>query len=172
MIYNIHPIFVHFPIALLFAYSLVKIVPFQTWFPRVAWRDIERALLVIGVLGAFAGLATGEGAEHLARPNRALVELHAGFAATATWIYAILLAGECAAIIRTSYMQHIQKYPFVITVLSWIESIVCNKAMGIVLACAGLIAISVTGMLGGAMVYGTTADPLTAGLLNLFGITL
>ena len=84
MTYNIHPLFVHFPIALLFVYSIIKILPLQKWLPNVAWKHIERVLLLVGVLGAFAALSTGEIAEHLTRPNHDLVETHqrAGSGAT------------------------------------------------------------------------------------------
>ena len=58
MTYNIHPLFVHFPIAFLFIYSLIKIVPVKKWLPKVSWKDIERVLLVVGVLGAFAALSS------------------------------------------------------------------------------------------------------------------
>ena len=98
--YNIHPLLVHFPIALLFLYSVIKILPFKRWFPKIAWRDIERVLLLVGVLGAFAALATGDTAEHLVHPNRQLVDAHSTFGAVATWIYGALLVGEFAAVIN------------------------------------------------------------------------
>ena len=84
MMYNIHPLFVHFPIALLLIYSIIKILPLQKWLPAVAWKHIERALLFFGVLGAFAALSTGEIAEQMTRPNNDVVEAHSLFAAIAT----------------------------------------------------------------------------------------
>ncbi len=56
---------VHFPVALLLFYSIIKILPWSKWFPNVSWKHIERALLLAGVLGAFVSLSTGEVAEHL-----------------------------------------------------------------------------------------------------------
>jgi len=35
---------------------------------------------------------------------------------------------------------------------------------------AGALLIAITGLLGGVMVYGTTADPLAAPILNLLGL--
>src|SRR5574343_1787155 len=99
MTYNIHPIFVHVPIAFLVIYSIIKVLPLQRWFPSVAWKHIERALLFFGVLGAFVALSTGEVAEHLSRPNRDLVETHSLFAATATWMYVLLLIGEALSML-------------------------------------------------------------------------
>ena len=173
MNYNLHPIFVHFPIAFLFVYSLVKIIPFRRWFPRVAWRQIERVLLVVGVLGAFAALATGDDAEHsLVHPNHPLIEMHSTFAALATWLYAALLAGEAAAVINSLTAARGKSWAYISATLRWIERIFCNPMFSCVLAILALIAIAVTGLLGGTIVYGTTADPLAAVVLKILGITL
>lgn len=167
--YNIHPIFVHFPIALLFLYSAIKILPLKKWMPSVAWHDIERVLLLGGVLGAFAALATGDTAEHLVHPNRQLVNMHSSFGALSTWIYGVLLAGEIAAIFNKKYGARVGSLG---ALLRMIEQVFCNKAFSVFLALAGLIAISITGMLGGVIAYGTTADPLAPFVLKILGIHL
>lgn len=172
MTYNIHPIFVHFPIALLFLYSIIKILPLQRWAPRVAWRDIERVLLAIGVLGAFAGLATGETAEHLIRPNHQLVEMHALFASASTWIYGALLLGEIAAIINANYFSFGQNLQLIPRLLRFIEHILCHPVFSALLAIVGLIAISITGLLGGVIMYGTAADPIAGVVVKMLGISL
>ena len=171
MTYNIHPIFVHFPIALLFIYSIVKVLPLQRWMPSVSWKAIERFLLFFGVLGAFAALATGETAEHLSRPNHQLVEMHSTFGAIATWVYGILLFGEIVSIINTSYQSLLKVEKFQ-TILLKLENIFYNQTFSKLLAVVGFIAIFVTGLLGGAMVYGTSADPVAGLVVRLLGITL
>lgn len=172
MNYNIHPIFVHFPIALLFLYSIIKILPLQKWLPRIAWRDIERVLLAIGVLGAFAGLATGENAEHLIRPNHQLVNMHATFASAATWIYGALLAGEIFAILNAKNILFSQNLQFIPKLLHFFERVLCHPVFSVVLAVVGLFAISITGLLGGAIIYGTSADPVAHIVLKILGISL
>ena len=172
MTYNIHPIFVHFPIALLFIYSIIKIVPFKKWFPKVGWRDIERALLLIGILGAFAALATGDTAEHLIHPNRQLVEMHSNFGMIATWLYGALLAGEIAAVINAKKYIYGKSWGWISSILQLIETIFCNPVFSGVLAFLGFIAICVTGLLGGVLAYGLTADPLSATVIKLLGISL
>lgn len=169
--YNIHPIIVHFPIALLFVYSILKVLPLKRWFPNGAWKHIKRALLFFGTLGAFAALSTGELAENFTHANRALVEAHSTFATIATWIYGSLLAGEIASIIRSEYGTKINS-SFVLKCLSWIERIFCQHFFSRILAIVGLIAITVTGLLGGVMVYGTTADPLAGIVLKILGIQM
>jgi uncharacterized membrane protein len=171
MTYNIHPILVHFPIAMLFIYSVIKILPFKKWLPAVAWRDIERVLLVVGVMGAYAALATGEAAENSARLNRQLVEVHALFATLATWIYATLLVGEIAAFINTKQYQY-KSLQWISPIVHFLERILCNERFSYIFALLGFIAISVTGMLGGVIAYGLTADPLAPLLLKVLGITL
>jgi hypothetical protein len=53
-----------------------------------------------------------------------------------------------------------------------LERFISNKALGVVLALAALIAVSCTGMLGGVIVYGPSLDPLAPVLLNILGINL
>ncbi len=171
MPYNIHPIFVHFPIALLIVYSFLKIVPFERWFPRVAWRQIERVLLVTGVLGAFVALSTGETAEHLVRPNRQLVQMHSLFADIATWLYGALLAGEMLSLLNPYLVLKFGANTLT-KILIRTEKLIMSRLVSVVLAILGLIAISVTGLLGGALVYGATADPVAPFVLHLLGISI
>jgi uncharacterized membrane protein len=172
MTYNIHPIIVHFPVAMLFVYSIVKILPLKKWFPSVAWRDVERVLLVVGVLGAFAALATGDTAEHLVHPNRQLVDAHSTFAGIATFIYGALLVGGLVAIINAKNYVFGKGWQWLSAILRFVEKVLCNPAFSIVLAIAGFFAISITGMLGGTIAYGLTADPIAPLLLKALGITL
>lgn len=172
MTYNVHPILVHFPIAMLFIYSIIKVLPLKKWLPSVSWRDIERVLLVVGVLGAFAALATGDTAEHLVHPNRALVDAHSTFAGLATFIYGALLVGEIAAVINAKNYVYGKSWQWVSIILRFIETVLCNPVFSVILAIAGFIAISITGMLGGTIAYGLTADPIAPLLLKLLGISL
>jgi len=172
MTYNLHPIFVHFPIALLLVYSVIKVLPFKKWFPKVAWRDLEVLLLFIGVTGAFLGLATGETAEHLVRPNRQLVEMHATFATLSTWLYVVLLLGEVARFVKINNHLNIKSWSLGYSTLDFIEKIFCNKTFSIVIALLALISLSITGLLGGVITYGVTADPFAPLVLSLLGITL
>ena len=79
MQYNIHPIIVHFPIAMLFLYSIIKVLPFKKWFPNVSWKHIEIVLLLVGVVSAFTASSTGEIAEELVRPNEDVLGAHQFF---------------------------------------------------------------------------------------------
>ena len=163
MTYNLHPLFVHFPIALLFIYSIIKILPMQRFLPRVAWKDVERILLVIGVLSAFIALSTGETAEHLVRPDHKLVETHSTFATISTWLYAALLIGEIASFLATKINNPI---------IVFLKKLLTNEWLSKIIAILALASIAITGLLGGKMVYGTSADPLAEMALKILGITL
>ncbi len=163
MTYNLHPLFVHFPIALLFIYSIIKILPMQRFLPRVAWKDVERILLVIGVLSAFIALSTGETAEHLVRPDHKLVETHSTFATISTWLYAALLIGEIASFLATKINN-----PIII----FLKKLLTNEWLSKIISILALASIAITGLLGGIMVYGTSADPLAEMALKILGITL
>lgn len=169
MTYNIHPILVHFPIALLFVYSIIKIIPFEKWLPGVSWKHIERVMLLGGVLGAFAALTTGEIAEHLISPDRQLVETHAFFASLSTWLYGLILVGEILYFLIPFIASKLSIAPL-IAALSFIQKILANHIVSKIMALFGLIAISITGMLGGVMVYGLSADPFAPILLRILGI--
>lgn len=171
MTYNLHPLLVHFPIALLFLYSAIKILPLNRWLPSVAWKHIERALLVVGVLGAFLSLATGETAEHLLRPNRQLVEMHSFFASLSTWLYGALLAGEFLSVVNPMLVPKISFAP-ITKLMVFFEKLLGSTVVSKILAFLGLVAISVTGLLGGVIIYGVSADPIAGIVLKILGISL
>ncbi len=171
MTYNIHPILVHFPVALLFIYSIIKLLPFKKWFPKVSWKHIELALLIPGLIGAFASNMTGEVAENIARPNHKLLETHAFMAMTATWMYGLLLAGELLPWINTNLIPKLKSAP-ILSLFTFIRNILVHPFITGLLALLGLIAISLTGLLGGVMVYGITADPIAGIVLKILGITI
>lgn len=169
MTYNIHPLFVHFPIALLILYSFLKIVPFERWFSGIAWKQVRQVLLVFGVLGAFASLSTGEMAEELVRPDRNIVEMHELFANISTWVYVVLLLSEVMSLLN-AYVVPKFKNQTLISAFLKLERFLSNRSLGILLAVVGLVSISVTGLLGGVMVYGLSADPFAPIVLNILGL--
>ena len=171
MTYNIHPLFVHFPIALLIVYSAIAIIPLRKWIPQFAWRQIGQVVLLIGVLGAMLASTTGEIAEELVRPDHALVEMHALFANASTWIYGILLAGEVLFYLNPA-LQKKGILSFLYPLLTWVEKVITQRGITVLLAILGLVAISVTGLLGGVMVYGVSADPVAPFVMRLLGLSI
>jgi hypothetical protein len=170
MQYNIHPLFVHFPIALLFLYSVIKIIPFKKWFPDSDFKVVEMVLLLFGFLGACMALFTGETAEHIVQPARDLVEMHSFFANISTYIYGTLLVGELSSLVNKNLSETSQS--FIRKISLFLEKVLCNKYFSILLSILGLICISTAGLLGGVMVYGLTADPVAPFVLHLLGLSV
>lgn len=171
MNYDLHPIFVHFPIALLFLYAVIEILPFGRWLPQVNWRHLKRVLLFVGVMGAFIALYTGEIAQHLNRPDRALVNSHALFAQVSTWIYGALLLGEILSVLNKSHLMGKFHIIWLKNLSIKLEKFLCGTIFVKVFSVLGVITLTVAGLLGGVMVYGTTADPLAGFVLNLLGLS-
>lgn len=166
MNYNIHPIFVHFPIALLTIYSLIKILPVHKIL-KENQKAVERFLLFLGVLGAFFALNTGEMAEHIVRKNRQIIEAHSTFAGISTFVFGFLAILEISDILNKK--NYLNKFKYVLNKLSLLSE---NKFLTIILSIIGLISIFMTGILGGVIVYGTSADPLAPIILKILGITI
>ncbi|HSE56819.1 MAG TPA: hypothetical protein VLB02_01910, partial [Candidatus Paceibacterota bacterium] len=97
------------------------------------------------------------------------VEAHSLFATTATWLYGLLLTGELLAFLTPTLIQKLQ-VPQVTTFLVFIQKILTHPALSKIITFLGLVAITITGLLGGVMVYGLTADPLAPLVLRILGI--
>ena len=87
-----------------------------------------------------------------------------------SWIYAALLLGELLTVIKDKFAVKLETMLSVKKVITFVQKILTNEILSITLAFIGLVAISVTGLLGGVMVYGTSADPVAGIVLKILGI--
>jgi len=100
---NIHPLFTHFPIALLLAVPLIDLIGIirrEDWYHRASL-----LVLFLGVLGAIAAVTTGLLAEEsVPHPDAAhsLIELHEAFALTALGLAVAMLLWRLAVRNRRS----------------------------------------------------------------------
>jgi hypothetical protein len=88
-----------------------------------------------------------------------LVEIHSNWATASVWIFGVLSLVYLAAWLhREGVLKH--------AVGSW-----CERALSLwftpVVALAGLAAITITGALGGAIVYGPDVDPAVKFIYSL-----
>jgi len=169
---NIHPIFVHFPIALLTIYAIAELMKFRKLLDTAYWFYVKAVLVIVGTLSAFLALNTGEGAEDLvSRSLDSLVEMHSTFASASTWIFGIIgFLYLVSWISKSGWNQKIStssagNYWNKIVVLS---NRILNSGFIVLLALIGLIVITITGALGGAIVYGPEVDPIVSFIYNLF----
>ena len=130
----LHPIVIHFPIALLTVYSILEIIRFKN-------DDTKRVLVILGTLGAYVAALTGPGGEGVR-----ILDMHELFAKLTIIIYSL---------IAISYID---------------REFIKKTSILIILALLGLASITITGGLGGAMVYGTSFDPFMAPVFKLLNV--
>ncbi|MBI3231686.1 MAG: hypothetical protein HYZ51_01235 [Candidatus Doudnabacteria bacterium] len=160
---NIHPIFVHFPIALFSVYTFFEVLRFP-FLTRQAWYFYVKAVLVIaGSLASFVTAATGLMAQKFMEGHPAL-EYHEFFALlTAVVFVVVALSYALSWYAREKAASGVILESWLVKLTQWIVN---GKAV-ILLAVLGFITLTITGGLGGVMVYGTEADPFFKPVYNL-----
>jgi uncharacterized membrane protein len=166
MALNVHPIFVHFPIAFLTTYALAEMVKWKTLTSKAYWTIVKGAMLTVGVLGAFVALVTGNLANHAVgnASNAALITMHAGLAGLTTLYFLILFALYLAHLAK---MQMSQPHSWIV-LADKVYVAVVTSWFGILVGLLGLALITVVGALGGAIVYGPNIDPVVSFVYSLF----
>ncbi|MHB1316513.1 MAG: DUF2231 domain-containing protein [Minisyncoccota bacterium] len=156
---NIHPLFVHFPIALLTVYALAEIIWYKKITLQTWWWNFKAALLTLGVIGGFVALQTGDIAESI-KGRSSLIEIHSTFAAISVWIFSALLFSYIIKFISLYKSEYVQ-YGFKNKAFYFVEYVgKFITKISILLAFIGLITLTITGALGGAIVYGPDVDPV------------
>lgn len=173
---NLHPIFVHFPIALLTIYALLEVfmsfkikvfkvcklenTKFYALLVNPIWKHIKAFLVILGAMTAVPTLLTGEVAEHryLGDGNPGvffqsdlgkLIEAHGSAAIVSIIIFSVL-----ALMYLASYFEKTKK-------------LFSNTYVRAVLAIVGLLCITITGALGGAISHGPDTDPVVTYVYDL-----
>ena len=154
---DLHPILVHFPIALLLLYGIFELISVRRLMAKPYWFYIKAILVIFGALGAIASFVTGEEGIYYGK-NTALIEAHANFA-----IAMVILSIFIALIYLVAWFARDNFQLFI-----W--KFLANRGAMIPLALAMIVVILITGSLGGAIVYGTDFDPLMKPIFKLLGV--
>lgn len=169
---NVHPIFVHFPIALLTIYALMEIVRLPIFTRQPWWFYTKAVLLFVGVIAGKVAELTGNIAAEAYRGTsaQALVKMHETFAQASVFIFGVLAAAYLIAWgrhenIRAKLPAGLQK---IWNALEAVERTIFCAPVLMLLALAGLMVITITGALGGALVYGPNVDPVVSFVYHLF----
>lgn len=144
---NIHPAFVHFPIALLLIYSLIELLPMARFMPRVGWSSIKPFLLYLGTAAALVTAATGGMAEELVGESPKI-----GAHEAAAWT---MIAAYVLACLATCF---------------WKGDSGSKRTTLRVLAALGLVMLFVVGALGANIVYGPAVDPIVSFVTAILGV--
>ena len=172
---NIHPLFVHFPIAMLIVYAICELIRFRAVLAKPYWFYFKAFLVIIGSVSAFVTVKTGQMAEDVIREATGrvsdLIETHSTFALISTWLFTVLALLYIIAWIHKEKPHFFASFQFL--AVRWllvcrIARIVFSPAVLVILAVLGLCAISITGALGGAIVYGPDFDPFSKFVYGLF----
>lgn len=174
---NIHPLFVHFPIALLIMYSILELASWGSRFVRrQAWVVPTKAfLLFTGVLAGFATLVTGEMAEEIVgRGARSyIIEVHAPFAGMTIVLYLVLAVAYLVRIFdRHGWAErivgHSQLRNRLWGIKKWLAHMVLDVGLLPLIVLLALCGMTVTGALGASIVYGPHVDPFVSFIYHLF----
>lgn len=161
---NIHPLFVHFPIAFFVLYALIEVCTPKKDI-NSPWHLIKTVLLVAWRIGAQLALMTGEVAEGL-MGDSPMIEMHSLFANITTIAFGINAVIYVWDYIVRRWSSIIQKYKlthYLDLLIIWIK----KRYLHIVLAVIGLIAVTYTGALWWAIVYGIDVDPVVHFLVTI-----
>ncbi|MFA7286689.1 MAG: hypothetical protein WC052_03470 [Patescibacteria group bacterium] len=173
---DIHPIVVHFPIALLTVYVGLEFLRFRIVLALPWWRYAKALFLLPGTIGAGVALLTGDiagesfgaGGDFLR-----ILELHELAAQTTTIIFSVLAV--CYVLVVATEFGLLERLsgrvakglPSFVFNLARIAERVVSSWLAPVTAMAGLMAVTLTGGLGGLLVYGPDLDPITKLLYRL-----
>lgn len=150
----LHPIIVHFPIALLTLYGVLELIRFQKFLDKPYWFYVKATLITFGALGALAGVITGgiTSGWYIGGPK--IFVMHQIFG---------LITLILSAVIALGYQFHWHK-------MNRFSEFVMRPKILVVLAILLLFSTTTVGGIGGAMVRGTDFDPLMAPIFKLLGI--
>lgn len=160
---DLHPIFVHFPIALLMLYAGLEFLRFKSITSRLDLFHTKAILVTAGTLGGILAAQTGELAEEAFEGTSLLnlVETHSSFAES-TNIIGIIIA---VLYIGTWIKRSSNNLPFP-KIFALCEKITTSPII-ILAALVLLVGITITGALGGAIVYGPNTDPAVKFIYDL-----
>jgi uncharacterized membrane protein len=166
---DLHPVFIHFPIALLTLYAVFELLQVKKLTGQVSWLYIKSTLLIIGTLGAYAALQTGEIARGLNHPVNEIVSYHEDFADWTTAIFTTLSVNYLLLLVSSFFAARIpERYQSSWVRVMDIRKKIFNPTVLFLLAFIGLVTLTITGAFGGIMMYGPTSDPVTTLVSKIF----
>ncbi len=167
---NFHPLIVHFPIAFLTIYTLLEFVRIKRVQEFGFWFYIKAALVFIGSASTVPALFSGKLIENGFEDRANLVNAHSFWAELTTMIFGLIALSYFVEIINKHNIFNIAQntsFSPVWKLVLKIKKMILETKLIIVLTFLGLLAVVVTGSLGGIIVYGQNLDPFTEFIYKL-----
>ncbi len=171
---NIHPIFVHFPIALLTIYSVMEIFQFKLLRDSRGWQLVKSWFAILGGITAVIAYQTGDLATE-GLVGSPLINVHSNWASATVAFFGIMAAFYVVRLVNTESLKikdwawnakYIRNVWMVLSKIS--DWVVAQWWALVLLGVVGILLISIAGALGGAIAYGPNADPVVSFVYNLF----
>lgn len=166
----LHPIVVHFPIALLTVYAALELLRFPPVKRQPYYFYLKAFLVVVGAAATFVARFTGEmDAERFTPgdPTLTTIERHELFANLTTAIFSLL-----ALAYLISWLKKAELSPAASGTrkgkLYRLAERLTESPWGAALALLGLISVTVTGALGASIIFGPDADFLVRTIHRAF----
>ena len=167
---NIHPLLVHFPIALLSVYAIFECIRFRKLMELREWFFIKATFLFLGGLGALVAAETGDFGKALFPYQAAIIRVHESFAKGTIIIFgllALVYLGMCIDRLWGAHLRASKSGAAWSAIMNVIQKLFVGPVL-VPFALVGLTALIITGALGASIVYGATNDPLLQLINQLF----
>lgn len=159
---NLHPIIVHFPIALLTVYAGLELLK-SSFIEKLEYLFyIKGFMVIIGAIGSTFAIASGL-YTYGGLPNDPISIAHSWWAYTTAFLF-----GTLAFVYAVEWYYRERKNKNMNGVFKTVHKFLYRPDVLFMMALAGIISVTVTGALGGLMVHGPENDPMTKLLFEVF----